>query len=192
MQTKSVRNMLLVLIMIKLRPLQKHADPDRNIKEHPPVMDHVATSKPCRSLHPFGTRRKHSCASSRDVCDGNCSVHACDRDVWEVSQAPDLLTVEAGTSLSPQTQAWDFPFTSPSKPLFGRHPHCRLQGVRISAGLSLCTIKYINTQKKMQCCAALLQLLWKQSAGTVVATGYVHSPKHGCRSSIPCLHGTAT
>lgn len=27
-----------------------------------------------------------------------------------------LLTVEAGTSPSPQTQAWDFPFRSPSKP----------------------------------------------------------------------------
>lgn len=85
-------------------------------------MDHVATSKLCSSFHPSGTRHKHSCASSRDVCDGNCSVHACEGDVWEVSQAQDLLTVEAGTSPSPQTQAWDFPFRSPNKPFFGRHP----------------------------------------------------------------------
>lgn len=64
-------------------------------------MDHAATSRPCSSLHPSATRHKHSCASSGDVCDENCSIHGCEGDVWEVSQAQDLLRVEAGTSLSP-------------------------------------------------------------------------------------------
>lgn len=65
-------------------------------------MDHIATTRPCSSLYPSGTRHKHSCASSRDVCDGNCSAHMCDGDGWEVSQVQDLLTVEAGTSPSPK------------------------------------------------------------------------------------------
>lgn len=123
-------------------------------------MDHVGTSRPCSCLYPSGTRHKHSCASSHDGRDGNCSVCACEGDVWKVSQAQDLLTVEAGTSSSPLTQAWGFPFRSPGKPFFDRHPHCRLQGVRISAGLSLKhslgTIKYTNMERKVQWCAALL------------------------------------
>lgn len=64
-------------------------------------MDHVGTSRPCSCLYPSGTRHKHSCASSHDGRDGNCSVRACEGDVWKVSQAQDLLTVEAGTSSSP-------------------------------------------------------------------------------------------
>lgn len=100
-------------------------------------MDPVATCRPCSSLHPSGRGHKHSCACSHAVCEGSCSVHVCDGHIWEVSQAQYFLTVEAGTSLSPQIQVWDFTFRSPGMPFIGRHPHCKLQRVRISTGLSL-------------------------------------------------------